>query len=262
VTPAVFDLTIFLILFLSTVIACWRGLIRELFTIVGLGASALGAWKGGRFLVPVFNDWLGVTQDGGEKAAETVSKGTNADAASQTAIDAAHAKAELILGIISPSLFAKLCAYGSAFLIVFLLMSLISFFISRSVQEMGLGVVDKLAGAVFGLARGFLLIFLPYLVCFAVAGKTTEKFPEWATNSTSLPILENIYAYADERVDIGKFVEDHGSELVLKFDKKAFEKADKAADKAIERAGDKINDAEKDLKDEIAREDAERSAAP
>jgi uncharacterized membrane protein required for colicin V production len=247
-TPAVFDLTIVLLLLLSTALACWRGIIKEMFTIIGMAAAALGAWKGGHMLVPFFNDWLNVPKDGGERAAEAVSKGANADAATTTAIDAAHAKSELILGIISPGLLAKVCAYGSAFLAVFIVMSLVSFFVSRTVQEMGLGLVDRLLGALFGFARGFLVVFLPYVVCFIVAGKTIENFPDWAKNSHTVPVLEEIYAWADERVDIGKFVQDHGDAFAVKIDKKAFT--------------DKKDEAIEDLKDAIEREEKERQEAP
>lgn len=243
-TPAVLDITILTILILSTLIACWRGFVREMFTIIGLGLAAFGAVKGGHLLIPVFNDWFNVTSDGGESAAEAVSKGANADAATHAAIQAAHSKAELFLGVISPALAAKICAYGCSFLAVFLIMTLVSFFVTRSIEEMGLGLIDKLVGAAFGFARGCLLIFLPYVICFMMAGNNTDKFPVWAKNSASVPVLEEVYAYADRKFHLGDKIKSRGDALVLKFGGDP----EKASPPEID----------PDLKDEISKEEKDR----
>jgi membrane protein required for colicin V production len=242
-TPAVFDIILAVILLLSTGIAWYRGIIREMFTIVGLGAAVFGAYKGGHLLIPQFNKWLHVTKDGGDKAAEAVTKGVNADAASSAAIEAAHRKGELLLGIISPALMAKIAAYGVSFMCVFLIMALFSFFITRSVQEMGLGVVDKILGAVFGFARGFLVIFLPFVLCVVLVGP--ERFPDWAKNSVSVPLLTQVYTYADEHFELGKKVEDRGNAIVLKLDKINPDKIGKDA-----------SEEEEELKQEIEHEAA------
>jgi uncharacterized membrane protein required for colicin V production len=216
-TPAALDITIAVILFLSTIIAFYRGIIREFFTILGLTASTVGAWKGGPLLVPQFNKWFNVVNDSGDKAAEAVTKGTNADYATGAAIEAAHRKGELIMGILSPALTAKVAAYGLSFLAVFLVMTLLSFFVTRSVQEMGLGFFDRIAGALFGAGRGFLIIFLPYVLCLVLVGQ--DRFPDWAKNSTSVPLMHEAYAYADQKLDLGKIIEDRGNAIVLKLDK-------------------------------------------
>lgn len=246
-TPDVLDITVAIVLLLSIALGAWRGLVREVFTIVGLAVSALGAWKGGPLLLPYFNDWLGVTGDGGARAAEAVSKGAKEAASSGEVLAAAHSQADLILGIIAPGHLAQACAYGAAFLVVFIIMSLISFFVSRSIEEMGFGIADRLGGAAFGGARGFLLVFIPFLVCFVVAGSGTEKFPDWAKNSRTVPVLEDSYAFADTNLGLSKYIKEFGDMLVVKIDK----------------GKDKIKStAEQELQDALDREEAEREPPP
>jgi uncharacterized membrane protein required for colicin V production len=244
-TPQALDLTILLTIILSTGFACWRGFVREMLTIAGVGLSGFAAWKGGHLLVPVFNDWLGVTKDGGSAAADAVSKGTNADAATREAIEAAHRKSELIMGVISPELLAKVCAYGAAFAMVFIIMTLVSFFVTKSIEQAGLGVVDKAAGAMFGLVRGFLLIFLPYVICYVAVGKNVEKFPAWAKNSSSVPILEQIYTRADSAVKLDKIADRLNDIAKIKFDE------EKHA----------LSKNEKEVKEDLSREEKDRKPA-
>ena len=216
-TPAVFDLIIITVLLLSTLFAYIRGIIREIFTIIGLGASSLAAYKGGPLLVPQFNAWLDVPADGGEKAAEIVSRANPGDPVSNETVQAVQHKQDLIFGIASPGLVAKACAYGSAFILVFMIMVLAGFALNRIVKEMGFGIVDRLLGGAFGFARGFLFIFLLYVPCaFLIA---PEKFPDWFKHSRSAPVLQKSFEYADTRFDMRKMIEDKGDGIAIKIGK-------------------------------------------
>jgi membrane protein required for colicin V production len=253
-TPAVLDITIAVIILLSTLIAWYRGIIREAFTILGLLTSTAAAWKGGPMLVPSFNKWLGVDADGGEKAAEIVTKGSNAEVTSSAAMQAAAQKSHLILGIISPAWAAKIAAYGTAFFLVFLIMALLSFFISRAVQESGLGFLDKFLGILFGAARGFALVFLFYVPwTFLVPA---DKFPAWATNSVSVPILQSTLAWADQHFNLKEKIEDRGGAIAIKIGKVDPDK--------IGEDDDKKSTEEKELHDELSHEEetAQPSSAP
>jgi hypothetical protein len=169
-------------------------------------------------------------------------------------VNAAVHQHDLFLGIVSKGVAAQLLAYGSAFLAVFLIMALISFFLSRAIKEMGLTVVDRLLGALFGLLRGFLLGFLVYAVCAYV--KDVDTWPEWAQNSTTVPVMRSTYAWADEKFDfkslIGKVGDIAVGELQKNSDKAAGKKHGDDARKSSS------GDAEKELKDDLSREEKER----
>lgn len=215
-TPVILDSVVLAVLFFSTLFAYGRGMIREVFTILGFAVAAFGSWKGGYLLIPYFQDWLGVTADGGAKAAEAVSLATGVGATKEALVEAAQKKAELFLGIISPGLLSKICAYGAAFIAISLVMSLIGFVIRRSVEEMGLSFIDKLGGAAFGLLRGLVFIFLPYVFFAVLVGY--ERFPAWAANSTSVPLMQKAYAYVDAKFDLGALIDSQGDALILKLD--------------------------------------------
>ena len=241
-TPAVLDIIVAIILGASIIIAYVRGLIREVFTIVGLGAAAFASYTSGHLLLPVMRKWLDVQEDGGSAAAEAVSEGAGADLTTHAAMKAEMVREHLIFGILSPGLAAQICAYGTVFLGVFLVMGLLSFFLSQSVQSSGLGVFDKLAGAAFGFARGFLLVFLFYVPWTFLMD--TDKFPAWAKNSVSVPVLEKAFVYADERFEIRKKVEDRGGGIAIKIDK--IDPDELGAD---------LKKAQDELQDELTREE-------
>ncbi|MBI3440940.1 MAG: CvpA family protein, partial [Proteobacteria bacterium] len=140
-TPLALDIAIGLVITLSTVIAYLRGIIKEVFTLVGLFVAGFLAYQGGHLLVPEFNKWLHVP-DGNDKG-----------------------KATLVMGLLSPSLASKVFSYGGVFLFIFLIMALLGHLLAKWTKEAGLAVVDRLLGGCFGLLRGFLLIFLLYVPC-------------------------------------------------------------------------------------------------
>jgi uncharacterized membrane protein required for colicin V production len=228
---------------LSTIVACWRGFVKELFTILGLLAASFAAFKGEKLVEPYFKEWIGVRKDGGEAAAQAVTRGAKPDAGAVDVINALHSKGDLILGIIKPSLLAQACSYGAIFVAVFLVMALLSYFITRSIQESGLTIVDRIIGASFGLVRGFLLIFLPYVAIFVLTGKDMSKFPDWARNSVSVPILASSYDTINKRLDVDKVIKTYGDKVIFQLDQKAEKKADEASE---------------ELKDELSREEKER----
>lgn len=214
-TADALDITVILILLISMGIAWFRGLIREVFTIISLFGSSYAAYKGGPLLLPRFNEWLHVPVEVEEGAADAVAE-----------------KAEMIWGVLSPELAAKLASYSSAFLFFFIVMTLIGFFLSRAVNEAGLGVVDKVLGAGFGFARGFLLIFLIYFGCTYLIDQ--EKMPKWVAESKSYPVFEEARVWANKRFSLEQKVEDRGDGIAIHIDKvtpdeEDMEKAEDAA---------------------------------
>ena len=73
-----------------------------------------------------------------------------------------------------------LLAFATILVAVMILGALVAWMLSRVVKAIGLGFVDRLLGAIFGLARGLLI-----LVVFAlVAGVTALPKRDWWQNST------------------------------------------------------------------------------
>ncbi len=234
-TPAALDITIAIILLLSAIVAYFRGLIREIFTIVALMVASFAAYMGGDMMIPSFDKWLHVNKKAGAEAANAVSKAA-ASGTDATLIAQKH----LIFGVIDPALASVVCAYASVFVFFYLVMSLVGYFISRSVAESGLGLFDKLLGGVFGLARGYLVIFLFFVPISFLIGQ--EKFPEWAKNSVSVPILEQTLVFADDKLNLTENVKKAGDEFkekvqhidLTKIRKEVKDKAAKAEEKARE----------------------------
>ena len=153
-------------------------------------------------------------------------------------------KANLVLGLVSPAVASYIISYGGVFLLIFALMIVIRILISRWIAEAGLSVVDRLLGAGFGFLRGFLLIFVVYATCYYLI--TKDKFPDWAKNSVSVPILDSTLAWTRTHFDLDKMIEDRGNGIAIKLDKVDLDKL-----------GQETGEAAKELKDEVKKEETE-----
>jgi membrane protein required for colicin V production len=220
-TPLALDIAVGLIIFLSTLVAYLRGIIKEIFTLGGFTVAVYLAYKLGHLLVPEFNNWLHVPAEGDQE------------------------KTELVWGLMKPALAAKVFSYGGTFLTSLLIMMLAGYFISRWVHEAGLTILDRLLGASFGFLRGFLLVFMFYVPCVYLVGE--KDFPNWAKNSTSVPILQSTMSWVNKTFDLDKKIEDRGNGIAIKFDKVDI---DKIKNEAARRA-------EEELKAAIAKEEKE-----
>lgn len=79
----------------------------------------------------------------------------------------------------------QVVAFALIFVGVLVLGALVAFLLSKLVHAVGLGFVDRFLGAVFGLARGVLVV----LILVLVAGLTTLPRHEWWQNATLGPPL-------------------------------------------------------------------------
>lgn len=78
-----------------------------------------------------------------------------------------------------------LAAYALVFFLVFLVMSLLNITIGQFFKVLGIGPLDRLLGAVFGFARGLVVV----LALVLVAGLTTlPKEPFWRNAMFSAPL--------------------------------------------------------------------------
>lgn len=93
--------------------------------------------------------------------------------------------ASLMPAAISSEELRLLAGFVSVFFAVLLLMSLAAMGLSKLVQRAGLGVEDRMLGALFGLLRGLLVV----LVFTLLAGLTSlPKAPVWREAVLSGPI--------------------------------------------------------------------------
>ena len=76
-------------------------------------------------------------------------------------------------------------AFALIFIVVALVGALLGWVLSRAIRAIGLGFVDRLLGAVFGVARGVLIVVILVLL----AGLTTLPRQEWWQNALLAPPL-------------------------------------------------------------------------
>lgn len=149
-----------MVLLVSAIISFIRGFIKEVLTIVGLIGGVIAAYFFAPSVKTHFISWL---------------------------VDPEN-KDEKLWGLVPMEMVASAAAYGAIFIATFILLTIVSHFASKAVQEMGLNAVDRSLGVVFGLARGFLLIVLIYLP-FSLLMEEDEA-PKWLEGSRSIPVIE------------------------------------------------------------------------
>jgi membrane protein required for colicin V production len=75
---------------------------------------------------------------------------------------------------------------AGVFIVTLIVVSLITFRISDKVLDSRVGALDRTLGFVFGLARGFLLVAIVFILFSALA----RDQPEWVRNARSFNILQ------------------------------------------------------------------------
>lgn len=78
-----------------------------------------------------------------------------------------------------------LVAFALIFIVVVLVGGLLGWMLSRAIRAIGLGFVDRLLGAIFGVARGVLIVVIGVLL----AGLTTMPRQDWWQNAFLAPPL-------------------------------------------------------------------------
>lgn len=147
------DAALLAVAFISGLLAMYRGLSRELLSIVSWIAAA-----GATFYV-VRNY---------KQVAEDVAKQMN---------NAPVTVAQIAIGAV-------------IFLIVLIVVHLITSRISDAILDSRIGMIDRILGFLFGVARGFLLIVIPYMFYAAFFPDENTHFP-WVRESVSLPYIKS-----------------------------------------------------------------------
>jgi len=144
------DAAVLAVCFISALLAMYRGLTRELLSILSWIAAA------GATLYFVLNY---------KKVAEDMA----AQMGTQVAV------AQIAIGAV-------------IFLIVLIIVHLITARISDVILDSSVGMIDRILGFVFGLARGFLLVVIPYMFYASFIPDEQNHLP-WIKNGVSTPYI-------------------------------------------------------------------------
>ena len=84
---------------------------------------------------------------------------------------------------------AQIVVGAIIFLIVLIVVHLITARLSDTILDSRIGMVDRVLGFLFGVARGFILIVIPYMFYEAFFPDTNQHFP-WVREAKSLPYIK------------------------------------------------------------------------
>ncbi len=164
------DLVILGVLLVSAVFAFLRGFIREVLTILGVVGGLAASLSFGKQLVPLMSHWIGVDKD-----AE---------------------KPQMLMDIVPLTVVADVLAYGSIFLVVVIVLSLVSGLLAGWARTIGLGAIDRTLGVVFGIARGVLVLAVLYLLPYLLFKEEDRK--SWVQDSRMIVYIEKTSAWLAE----------------------------------------------------------------
>jgi membrane protein required for colicin V production len=89
---------------------------------------------------------------------------------------------------------AQIAVGALIFLIVLIIVHLITARVSDSVLDSQVGMIDRVLGFIYGVARGLLLIVIPYMFydAFLVDPKKPETEWTWVNKSVSYPLIRDV----------------------------------------------------------------------
>jgi membrane protein required for colicin V production len=146
------DVALLAILALSGIVAMYRGLTREVLSILSWVAAA-GACV--FFVLKYKEEAKGVA-------------------------DQFHA----------PVLVAQVAIGGIIFLVVLIIVHLITARISDTVLDSRVGAIDRVLGLLFGLVRGFVLVVIPFMFYESFVDRPEQQYP-WVRDAVSRPWIKS-----------------------------------------------------------------------
>lgn len=190
----IFDAIVLAAVLISSVIAFLRGFIRECLTIIGVVGGLAASYFAGPLLAPLMRGWLGVGDD--------------------------PEKVKKLFDIVPMTVVADVCAYGAIFVVVVIVLSVLSHFLSAGAKAVGLGPVDRAMGVVFGIARAMLLVSLLYLPFYLLNDKEERDKWTFMQDSKSRYYVEEGAALIARLIpeDTAKEADDKAAETSKKMD--------------------------------------------
>ena len=90
----------------------------------------------------------------------------------------------------APPAVAQVVVGGIIFLIVLIIVHLITSRLSDTILDSRVGMIDRLLGLIFGVVRGFILVVIPYMFYESFVPDQQQQYP-WVRESISLPYIQN-----------------------------------------------------------------------
>jgi membrane protein required for colicin V production len=90
----------------------------------------------------------------------------------------------------APLLVAQVAVGGIIFLIVLIVVHLITARISDTVLDSRVGAIDRILGFLFGLARGFVLVVIPFMFYESFVERPEQQYP-WVRDAVSRPYIKS-----------------------------------------------------------------------
>lgn len=166
-SPTILDAAFLAVALISGMLAMYRGFSREVLSILSWIIAAAAAY------------WVVMTQ---RALAENVS---------------------LQLGIGSVQI-AQIGIGALVFLVVLIIVHYITMRVSDLVLDSRIGMIDRTLGLLFGLARAFVLVLIPYMG-LAAAVDRKDQHPQWVRDAWSLQVIEpasdNLSSFLRQRIE-------------------------------------------------------------
>ena len=90
----------------------------------------------------------------------------------------------------APVLVAQVAVGGIIFLVVLIVVHLITSRISDTVLDSRVGPIDRVLGFLFGVARGFVLVVIPFMFYESFVDKPEQQYP-WVRDAVSRPYIKS-----------------------------------------------------------------------
>lgn len=90
----------------------------------------------------------------------------------------------------APLAVAQVVAGGLIFLVVLIIVHLITARISDTILDSRIGIIDRILGFAFGVVRGFVLIVIPYMFYESFVPDPSQQFT-WVREASSLPYIKS-----------------------------------------------------------------------
>jgi membrane protein required for colicin V production len=84
---------------------------------------------------------------------------------------------------------AKVALGGVVFLIVLIVVHLVTSRISDSILDSRIGMIDRVLGFVFGVARGLVLVVIPFMFFEEFVPEAKGGQPVWVAKAKTLPLI-------------------------------------------------------------------------
>jgi membrane protein required for colicin V production len=203
IDSSTFDIIVFVIMLISALISFFRGFAREVLTLIALIGAGFGSWRFGDMLYDPVRHWL---TDGGKLEKDV----------------------KVIFGLVPQDIAVPLVAHAALLVGIFIILSLLSLFVSSLIKEAGLGTLDRLLGIAFGLARGFLIVAILFYPFTFIIKK--DEMPAWFKQTLSAPYLIATADLIDKQFNVNKATKESTAEKAAKAEEKLTPDNDKTAD--------------------------------